>query len=201
MKKPYKCSWATKTELESAYHDNEWGVPVTEDNTHFEMITLEGAQAGLSWYTVLLKREAYRKAFKNFDPHKVARFTEKITEKLLHNEGIVRNKQKILSTVNNANCFINIQKEFGSFNDYIWSFVNYSPIVNSWKKETDIPASTELSDIISKDMKKKGFKFVGTTTIYAYMQSIGIVNDHVKSCEHYSKIAKLQNDFKKRFKK
>ena len=198
MTSPYKCSWSTKTELESIYHDTEWGIPVSDDKKHFEMITLEGAQAGLSWHTILTKRAGYKKAFKSFDPKKIMKFEEDSIEKLLINPNIVRHKQKIVSVINNAHCFHEIQKEYGSFNNYIWEFVNFTPINNNWKKESEIPASTDLSDAISKNLKKKGFKFVGTTTIYAYMQAVGLVNDHVVSCDCYKKVLQSQKEFKKK---
>lgn len=200
MEEKYACLWSTKQQIESEYHDKEWGVPVSDDNLHFEMLTLEGAQSGLSWYTVLIKRENYKKAFCDFDPIKVSKFTQGKVETLLEDKGIIRHKLKILSTINNAKMIIKIQEEFGSFNKYIWSFVDFNPICNSWEKESDVPASTKLSDLIAKDLKKRGFKFLGTTTVYAYMQAIGIVNDHVTSCFCYEKISKLQKDFKESFK-
>lgn len=195
MKQTNRCQWASKTELEREYHDAEWAIPITDDKVHFEMIILEGAQSGLSWHTILVKRSTYRIAFKGFDPKEVAKFTEHDVEVLLQNPGIVRYKQKINSTINNAKCFINIQREFGSFNQYIWSFVNFSPVNNGWESEESIPTSTPLSDVISKDLKKRGFKFVGTTTIYAYMQSIGMVNDHVTSCFRYKDVVGSQQIF------
>ena len=196
MKKLNQCAWSTKTALESVYHNEEWGIPVSDDNKHFEMILLEGAQAGLSWHTILTKRMAYKKAFNNFDFKKVSRFTEKDVEQLLENDGIVRHKQKIVSVINNAQIFIEVQKEFGTFNNYIWSFVDFSPINNAWESAGMIPASTSLSEEISKNLKERGFKFVGATTIYAYMQSIGMVNDHVKTCFRYPAMLKAQKEFK-----
>lgn len=200
MNSKKRCEWAEKHELEAKYHDAEWGVPVTDDNLHFELITLEGAQAGLSWLTILIKRDNYRKLFYGFDPKKVAKLTSEDMELLRQNEGIVRHRQKIASTVNNAKCFLEIQKEYGSFNQYIWSFVNYSPIDNAWRDSGEVPASTPLSDAISKDLKKKGFKFVGTTTMYAYIQSIGMVNDHVTSCFKYQDTLKAQEQLRQSFK-
>ena len=167
------------------YHDIEWGVPIHDDRHLFEIIVLDGAQAGLSWRTILNKRENYRKAFDNFDVKKVARYTPKKIEKLMQNKGIVRNRLKISSAVKNANAFIEIQNEFGSFDAYIWGFVNGKPIKYKRKRMTDIPATTELSDTISKDLKRRGMSFVGSTIIYAVMQSMGMVNDHLTSCFRY----------------
>ncbi len=164
------------------YHDNEWGVPLHDDNRLFETIVLDGAQAGLSWKTILNKRENYRKAFDNFDVKKVAKYDEKKVEELLQNEGIVRNKLKIASAIRNAKVFIEIQKEFGSFDNYIWAFVDNKSIKNHRKTIKDFPAKTELSDTISKDLKKRGMNFVGSTIIYAVMQAIGMVNDHMVGC-------------------
>ena len=178
-----RCPWSgTTNELMIAYHDNEWGRPVHDDRTLFEFLILEGAQAGLSWSTVLNKRENYRKAFDNFDPAQVAMFDEKKVAELLQNEGIIRNKLKINSAINNAKHFLEIQQEFGSFDKYIWQFVDNKPIVNTITSMSDIQASTELSDKISKALKKRKFNFVGTTIIYAFMQAVGLVNDHLESC-------------------
>ncbi len=176
-----RCKWATG-DLMIWYHDNKWGVPLHADQGLFEMLILEGAQAGLSWSTILKRQETYRKAFDNFDPKKVSKYTQKDVARLLCDEGIIRNKLKIHSAINNAKRFLEIQKEFGSFDKYIWSFVNCKPIVNSPKKYSDVPASTDLSDEISADLKKRGFNFVGTTICYAFMQAIGIVNDHTRDC-------------------
>ncbi len=181
-----RCEWAANSyKAYMDYHDKEWGVPVHEDRAHFEFLILEGAQAGLSWSTVLKKREGYRKAFANFDVEKVAVFDEKMEEKLRNNPEIVRNKLKIKSTITNAQAFIKVQKEFGSFDKYIWSFVRGKPIVNRWKKMSDVPVTTKESDALSKDLKKRGFKFVGSTIIYAHMQAIGMVNDHTIDCFRY----------------
>ena len=180
-----RCDWAQGNKLEKEYHDKEWGVPIHDDRLLFEMLTLEGAQAGLSWSTILAKREGYKKAFDNFDIKKVAAYDETKKNTLLENTDIVRNKLKINSTINNANMILKVIEEFGSFDKYIWSFVDNTPIINAWEKSQDIPASTKLSDKISKDMKKRGFKFIGTTTIYAFMQATGIVNDHLISCFCY----------------
>ena len=178
-----RCSWAEGTSLEYIrYHDVEWGVPVTDDRTQFEFLILEGAQAGLSWSTILNKREGYRKAFAEFDPEKVARFTQKRIDKILLNPGVVRNKLKVNSAVSNAKLFLKVQVEFDGFSNYIWSFVNDKPIQNRFKKDSDIPETSDESDAMSKDMKKRGFKFVGSTILYAHMQATGLVNDHVTSC-------------------
>jgi DNA-3-methyladenine glycosylase I len=165
-----------------AYHDSEWGVPVHDDRLFFEFLILEGAQAGLSWETILKKRPAYRKAFANFDPAKVARFTTTDQAKLLKNEGIVRNRLKISSTITNAQAFLKVQKEFGSFNAYIWPFVGGQPLLNRPKSPRDVPAQTKESDAMSKDLKKRGFRFVGSTICYAFMQATGLVNDHFVGC-------------------
>lgn len=185
----YRCQWVNmKNELYVEYHDKEWGVPVHDDRKLFEMLILEGAQAGLSWEIVLKKRENYRKAFDNFDPQKVAEYGEKKITELLNNEGIIRNRLKIRSAIQNACVFLDIQKEFKSFDKYIWGFVNSKPLRNSFKTLAEIPAKTELSDKISKDLKKRGMNFVGSTIIYAFMQSIGMVNDHKVNCFRYSQI-------------
>jgi DNA-3-methyladenine glycosylase I len=176
-----RCEWP-KNELAIKYHDEEWGVPCHDDERLFEFIILEGAQAGLSWDTILRKREAYREAFDGFDVKKVARYTDKRIEKLLQNEGIIRNRLKVASAVTNAKAFLKVQKECGSFDKYIWSFIDGKPIVNRWRESSQIPPRTEMSDTISKDMKKRGFSFVGSTIIYAHMQATGMVNDHLVSC-------------------
>lgn len=178
-----RCTWCGTDPLYVKYHDEEWGKPVYDDKTLFEFLVLESAQAGLSWITVLRKRENYRKAFANFDVQKVAHFNEGDVEQLLQNAGIIRNRGKINAAINNARLFIGIQKEFGSFSDYMWGFLpDKKPVVNYWKEHKEIPARTELSDAISKDMKKRGFKFFGTTICYAHMQATGMVNDHVLDC-------------------
>jgi len=177
-----RCAWADSTPLMTRYHDTEWGVPVHDDGMLFELLTLEGAQAGLSWTTILNKRAGYRSAFANFDVRKVARFDRGKIAALMANPGIVRNRLKIESTISNAHAFIAVQQEFGSFDDYLWRFVGGSPLRNKWRMARDVPASTELSDIISKDLKKRGFRFVGTTICYAFMQATGLVNDHLRTC-------------------
>jgi DNA-3-methyladenine glycosylase I len=178
-----RCKWAEGVNLNYIeYHDKEWGVPVFDDRVQFEFLILEGAQAGLSWSTILNKRDGYRKAFAEFDPVKVARFTEKRVEKLLQDPGIVRNRLKVRSAVTNAKAFLAVQKEFGSFSDYVWDFVGGEPIQNRFKKDSDIPATSPESDALSKNLKKRGFKFVGSTIVYAHMQATGLVNDHVVAC-------------------
>jgi DNA-3-methyladenine glycosylase I len=174
--------------LYEAYHDTEWGVPVKDDSTLFEFLILETFQAGLSWITVLRKRENFREAFDNFDYNKIAQYNQTKIDSLLQNPGIIRNKLKVNATVSNARAFMATQKEFGSFSKYIWDFVNGNPIKNEWENYRDAPATTELSDIISKDLKKRGFKFVGSTVIYAHMQATGMVNDHEVNCFRYHEV-------------
>ncbi len=184
-----RCEWP-KNELALKYHDEEWGVPLHDDGKLFEFVVLEGAQAGLSWDTILRKREAYRRAFDDFDVTKVARYTDKRIEKLLQNDGIIRNRLKIKSAVTNAKAFMRVQDEFGSFDKYIWGFLDGKPIVNKWRESSQIPATSSASDTISKDMKQRGFSFVGPTIIYAHMQATGMVNDHLVSCFRYKEIAR-----------
>ena len=176
-----RCIWA-KDDLNIEYHDNEWGIPQHDDTKLFEFLILEGAQAGLSWSTILKRREGYRKAFSNFDPIKVSKYTSKHVEKLLDNQEIIRNRLKINSAINNAKYFLKIQKEFGSFDKYVWSFVNHKPIINNFKKLSDLPASTSISEKMSKDLRTHGFNFVGPTICYAFMQAVGMVNDHTADC-------------------
>ena len=186
-----RCAWCENSsigELYLRYHDTEWGVPVHDDRTLFEFLILEGAQAGLSWSTILAKRENYRKAFAGFDPSRVARFNPAKVEKLLQDPGIVRNRLKVNAAVINAKLFLAVQKEFGSFDRYIWSFVGGKPIKNKRKTMKDVPASTPESDAMSKDLAKRGFKFVGTTICYAFMQATGMVNDHVADCFRYPQV-------------
>ena len=188
-----RCRWAEGVSLDYIrYHDEEWGVPVRDDRTQFEFLVLEGAQAGLSWSTILNKRDGYRKAFAEFDPEKVARFTKKRVEKLLQDPSIVRNRLKVESAVTNAKAFLAVQEEFGSFCDYIWGFVDGSPIQNRFRKDSDIPATSPESDALSKDLKKRGFKFVGSTIVYAHMQATGLVNDHVTGCFRYKTCAGMK---------
>lgn len=177
-----RCGWTGDDELMIKYHDEEWGVPVHDDKILFEFIVLESAQAGLSWRTILHRREGYRKAFANFDFNKVAKFTNKDFDRLINDEGIIRNHLKILATINNAQKFIEIRKEFRTFNKYIWGFVNNKPIINKFKTLKELPSKTEISNKISEDLKKRGFKFMGPTIVYAYMQATGIVNDHLMDC-------------------
>lgn len=186
-----RCGWVNEDELYVAYHDKEWGVPVFSDNTLYEFLILEGAQAGLSWYTILKKREAYRRAFANFDATKVAAFGEGEIERLLVGDsGIVRNRLKVNSAVKNANAFLEVQSEFGSFATYIWGFVDGHPLVNHWRSLRDVPASTDLSDVVSKDLKRRGFNFVGTTITYSYLQATGVVMDHVTTCFRHDELVK-----------
>ncbi len=180
-----RCGWVNEDPLYIDYHDHEWGVPVYDDRLLFEYLNLEGAQAGLSWYTILKKRENYRKAFDNFDPTKIITYDEKKIEELLSNEGIVRNRLKVNAVVTNAKAFFQIVEEFGSFHTYIWSFVDGKPIKNHFKTLDEVPATTEISDRLSKDLKKRGFKFVGRAICYAFMQATGMVNDHIMSCRCY----------------
>jgi len=187
-----RCKWAEGVGLNYIeYHDTEWGVPVFDDRVQFEFLILEGAQAGLSWSTILNKREGYRKNFADFDVQKVARFTQKRIDKILLDPSIVRNRLKVESAVGNARAFIAVQKEFGSFSDYIWGFVDGKPRQNRFKKDGDIPATSAESDALSKDLKKRGFKFVGSTIMYAHMQATGLVNDHVTRCFRYKPCASL----------
>jgi DNA-3-methyladenine glycosylase I len=185
-----RCSWA-KNELNIAYHDAEWGVPLHDDRGLFEFLILEGAQAGLSWDTILRKRDNYRAAFDNFDPSIVSQYDEEKCGELLLNEGIIRNRLKIKSAVDNAKAFLKVQKEFGSFDKYIWSFVDGRPLDNKLKGPGDVPARTVISDAISKDLKKRGFNFVGSTIMYAFMQATGMVNDHLASCFRYEEVGRL----------
>ena len=189
-KERIRCGWSGKDPLYIAYHDSEWGVPVHDDRTLFEFLILEGAQAGLSWITILRKREAYRRAFKNFDPKKVARFDAKVVALLLENPGIVRNRLKVESAIKNARAFLEVQAEFGSFDRYQWQFVDGRPIVNHRKNLSDIPARTPVSDAFSKDLKRRGFGFVGSTIVYAHMQAVGMVNDHIVSCFRHRPLAR-----------
>lgn len=182
MKNECRCEWAGSDPVYIAYHDNEWGRPLHDDRRLFEMLILEGMQAGLSWITILRKRENFRRAFDDFDPVKVAEYGEEKIAALLADEGIIRNRLKVNAAVTNARAFLEIQREFGSFDSFIWSYVDNTPVINSPKTVADLPASTPLSDRISRDLKKRGFKFVGTTIIYSFMQAVGMVDDHVISC-------------------
>lgn len=177
-----RCAWCEKDDLYRNYHDKEWGKPIYDDETIFEFLILESFQAGLSWYTILSKRENFRAAFDYFDYQKIAQYSEDKVEELIQNTGIIRNRLKILATINNAQKFMEVQKEFGSFSKYIWGFVNHQPIINRPKTLKEVPATTEISDALAKDLKKRGFKFMGSTVVYAHMQATGMVNDHVEDC-------------------
>lgn len=176
-----RCAWA-RTPLAIVYHDREWGVPVHDDRVLFEFITLEGAQAGLSWETILKKRQGYRRAFSGFDPVRVARYTARQRAKLLQDDGIVRNRLKVESTVTNAAAFVAVQREFGSFDRFLWDFAGGAPLANRWRSIRQLPARTDLSDALSRELKRRGFRFVGTTICYAFMQAVGVVNDHTVDC-------------------
>lgn len=192
MKEKVRCEWCLGFEQYIEYHDTEWGVPVHDDNVHFEFLILEGAQAGLSWATILKKREGYKKLFADFNPKKVARFSDAKLEKILLDPSIVRNRLKVFAAVNNAKRFLEVQKEFGSFDKYIWQFVGGKPILNHRKTMKEVPATTKESDALSKDLIQRGFKFVGSTVIYAHMQACGLVNDHLTNCFRYKETKKLK---------
>ena len=185
-----RCGWVGDDPLYLDYHDREWGVPLHDDRQLFEMIILEGAQAGLSWITILKKRENYRLAFNQFDVQKIARYDARKKRTLMNNAGIIRNRLKIDATIGNARSFLEIVEQYGSFSDYLWDFVDGRPIVNRWRKLADVPVSTEKSDALSKALKSRGFKFVGTTICYSFMQAVGMVNDHVTTCFRYAEVAK-----------
>ena len=187
MKK--RCEWVTEDGLYIEYHDKEWGVPLYDDQALFEMLILEGAQAGLSWITILKRRQGYRKAYDNFDPEKMAEWTDKKIKDLHNNPEIIRNKLKINAAKQNAGAYLKVVEEYGNFKDFIWSFVNNKPIINSWKSISEIPASTKESEAMSKELKKRGFKFVGPTICYAYMQATGMVNDHITACYRYKELS------------
>ncbi len=186
-----RCAWVGDNELYRQYHDTEWGVPVYDDRLQFEFLILEGAQAGLSWLTILKKREAYREAYQGFDPKVIARWGKREEARLLKNPGIVRNRLKIAASITNAKAFLHVQKEFGNFCDYIWGFVGGQPIQNHWKTMAEVPVTTMQSDALSKDLKRRGFKFVGSTIIYAHMQATGMVNDHTTDCFRHPEVAAL----------
>ncbi|MDA3879310.1 MAG: DNA-3-methyladenine glycosylase I [Prolixibacteraceae bacterium] len=188
-----RCDWGQSPEIYREYHDHEWGVPVYDDQKLFEFLLLESAQAGLSWLTILKRRESYRKAFDDFNAEKVAAFDAKKIEKLMQNTNIIRNRRKIESAINNARAFLKIKDEFGSFSNYIWGFVNHKPIVNHLNKMAEMPPKTPLSERISKDLKKRGFTFMGPTIVYAHMQATGMVNDHLTSCFRHKKITQMAN--------
>lgn len=187
METKKRCAWCDSSDLYRNYHDTEWGVPVFDDQKIFEFLILESAQAGLSWITILKRREGYRNAFANFDPELVAKFTEEKVDELMQDPGIIRNRKKIEATINNAKAFLRVKQDFGSFSQYIWGFVNGQPIVNHFNEKSQPPAKTALSEMISKDLKKRGFSFLGPTVIYAHMQATGMVNDHYTYCFRYMK--------------
>lgn len=188
MEEKIRCGWCVGDPLYEAYHDLEWGVPLKDDAAIFEFLTLETFQAGLSWITVLRKRENFRKAFDNFDYQKIAEYSEEKIEALMQDSGIIRNRLKILAAVSNSQAFMKVQERFGSFSQFIWSFVDHKPVQNEWKSLDEVPATTAISDALSKDLKKRGFKFVGSTVIYAHMQATGMVNDHVTCCFKYEEV-------------
>ncbi|MEH7546648.1 DNA-3-methyladenine glycosylase I [Neobacillus vireti] len=192
--KEIRCGWVNQDPLYIDYHDHEWGVPVYDDRQLFEYLNLEGAQAGLSWYTILKKRENYRQAFDHFEPAKIIRYDEDKIAELLQNEGIVRNKLKINAVITNAKAFFCVVEEFGSFQTYIWAFVDGKPIQNHFREMSEVPATTEISDRLSKDLKKRGFKFVGSTICYAFMQAVGMVNDHITTCMCYKRLSADDNE-------
>jgi len=190
-----RCPWSEGIDpLYERYHDTEWGVPVRDDRKHFEFLVLEGAQAGLSWWTILRKRENYRRAFADFDPQKIARFDARAVTRLMRDAGIVRNRQKIEAAIANARGFLEVQEEFGSFDAYVWPFVGGAPIVNRWRAQSDVPATTPESEALSKDLKQRGFKFVGSTIVYAHMQAVGMVNDHLVRCFRYRQVGRRRQD-------
>jgi DNA-3-methyladenine glycosylase I len=187
-----RCGWATDTRpLDTLYHDCEWGVPVHDDHALFEFLTLEGAQAGLSWSTVLAKRDHYREVFAGFDPERVARMTPRQEAQLLTDPGIIRNRLKVSSAITNAKAFLAVQASFGSFDTYLWQFVEGAPLQNRWRRQSDVPAETSLSKALSKDLKQRGFRFVGSTIVYAYMQAVGLVNDHLVTCHRHAPVSHL----------
>lgn len=191
-----RCPWCERTDIEKAYHDNEWGVPVFSDEKQFEFLVLESAQAGLSWLTVLRKRENYRRLYDGFDPGKVARYREEKIQELMSDSGIIRNRKKIEASINNAARFLEIRDEFGSFSDYLWGFTGGVPVINAWEDLSEIPASTELSVTVSRDLKKRGFRFMGPTIVYSHLQATGVVNDHLVSCFRYEEILGLSKGVK-----
>lgn len=192
FERQHRCKWVGDDSIYIDYHDKEWGVPLHDDKLLFEFLILEGFQAGLSWLTILKKRQNFEKAFAKFDPNQVAKFGDYQREVLLKNEGIIRNRQKINAAITNARAFLEVQAEFGSFDSYIWQFTDGKPIQNHWSKVDQLPAKTELSDTISKDLKSRGFKFVGSTIVYAHMQATGMVNDHTTDCFRYPQVAKMR---------
>lgn len=196
---PQRCPWSLGVDdAYQRYHDEEWGVPVRDDARHFEFLLLESAQAGLSWATVLRKRDGYRRAFADFDVERVARFNSRSVERLVKDSGIIRNRQKIVAAIGNARGFLDIQEEFGSFDSYVWQFVGGQPIQNRWREQSEVPATSPESDALSKDLKRRGFGFVGSTIIYAHMQATGLVNDHILDCFRYDACSRLGGDERSR---
>lgn len=193
MEEKIRCGWCVGDPLYESYHDHEWGVPLKDDAAIFEFLILETFQAGLSWITILRKRENFRKAFENFDYKKIANYSEEKIAELMQDSGIIRNGAKIRASVSNARAFMKVQEDFGNFSDYIWSFVNGSPVQNDWEHLKEVPATTKVSEALSKDLKKRGFKFVGPTVVYAHMQATGMVNDHVTQCFRHKEVKKLVN--------
>ena len=183
-----RCPWGAANEWNAPYHDTEWGSPVHDDVVHFEFLVLEAAQAGLSWLTILKRRDGYRKAYRGFDPRRVARFTARDVQRLLKDEGIIRNRLKIDASINNAKRFLEVQEEFGTFDRYLWKFTGGKPVINTWTEQKQVPPRTELSDAISKDLKTRGFSFVGSTIIYSHLQAVGVVNDHLVSCFRWKQV-------------
>ncbi len=199
MQQKQRCAWVSDDPIYIHYHDKEWGVPIHDDRHLFEFLNLEGAQAGLSWITVLKKRDNYRELFEHFDPLKISKYTPKKIEKILQNPGIIRNRLKVESVIINAKAYLNLLDEWDSFNQYIWHFVNNQPIQNHWDQKKKVPTKTIISDQMSKDLKKKGFKFVGSTICYAFMQAVGMVNDHTTDCFRYDEIRKMHSKKTKKF--
>ena len=190
MKDLVRCPWSGTHEVLVPYHDTEWGNPVHDDVRHFEFLVLEAAQAGLSWLTILKRRDGYRRAYRGFDPVRVARFSARDVTRLLGDAGIIRNRAKVASSIANARCFLEVQREFGSFDAYLWKWTGGKPVVNHWETQKKIPARTELSDAISKDLKERGFSFVGSTIVYSHLQAVGVVNDHLVSCFRWKQVQK-----------
>ncbi|MDR3038550.1 MAG: DNA-3-methyladenine glycosylase I [Candidatus Adiutrix sp.] len=186
-----RCEWCAGSEIYLQYHDTEWGVPVFDDRKHFEFLVLESAQAGLSWLTILKKRADYRRAYEDFDPRKVAKFSEVRKAELLADAGLVRNRLKIEASITNAQKFLEIQREFGSFSDYLWGFTRGRPVIGRWRDLAEVPARTELSDLVAADLKRRGFKFLGSVTVYSHLQATGLVNDHLRNCFRYREIKKM----------
>lgn len=191
MSQKLRCEWCLKDDLYTRYHDEEWGVPLHDDTLLFEFLILETMQAGLSWHTILKRRDSFRKAYKMFDADKIARFTDRDVQRLMNDAGIIRNRLKVAASIRNAQSFLLVQEEFGSFDSYVWRFTDGKPIINKWRKMSEIPATSKASDALSKDLKQRGFGFVGSTIVYAHMQATGMVNDHLMSCFRYAECVRL----------